>query len=714
MFEIAKKTFQYGSNTVTIETGEIARQAGGAVIVNVDDTVVLATVVGAKNAKPGQDFFPLTVDYVEKFYAAGRIPGGFFKREGRPSERETLISRLIDRPIRPLFPDGFYNEVQVVITLMSSNPEVDSDIPAMIGASAALAISGIPFHGPLGAARVGYIDGQFVLNPAVSKMPSSKLDLVVAGTEAAVLMVESEAHELSEEVMLGAVVFGHDQMQTVINAIHELVEAGGKAEWEWQAAPRNEALIEKINQLAEADMRAAYRVRDKQARTAQVSAVEKSVAKTLADDAASKGESAPDSTEVGNLLFELQSRIVRSQILSGEPRIDGRDTRTVRPIAIRTGVLPRAHGSALFTRGETQALVVATLGTNRDEQVIDAINGEYRERFMLHYNMPPYATGETGRVGSPKRREIGHGRLAKRALVPLLPDVASFGYSIRVVSEITESNGSSSMASVCGGCLAMMDAGVPIKAHVAGIAMGLIKEGARFAVLSDILGDEDHLGDMDFKVAGTEQGVTALQMDIKIQGITKEIMQVALAQAKEGRLHILSKMRDAVSGAKTELSDFAPRMYNMKINPERIRDVIGKGGATIRQITEETGTQVDIQDDGSITIAAVDAQAARRAQQMIENLTAEVEVGKIYEGPVLRILDFGAIVQVMPGRDGLLHVSQIAQERVNNVGDYVKEGQIVRVKVIEADDKGRLRLSMKAAAADDAAQSAPPSDATPA
>ena len=714
MFEIAKKTFQYGSNTVTIETGEIARQAGGAVIVSVDDTVVLATVVGAKNAKPGQDFFPLTVDYVEKFYAAGRIPGGFFKREGRPSERETLISRLIDRPIRPLFPDGFYNEVQVVITLMSSNPEVDSDIPAMIGASAALAISGIPFHGPLGAARVGYIDGQFVLNPAVSKMPSSKLDLVVAGTEAAVLMVESEAHELSEEVMLGAVVFGHDQMQTVINAIHELVEAGGKAEWEWQAAPRNEALIEKINQLAEADMRAAYRVRDKQARTAQVSAVEKSVAKTLAEDAASKGESAPDSTEVGNLLFELQSRIVRSQILSGEPRIDGRDTRTVRPIAIRTGVLPRAHGSALFTRGETQALVVATLGTNRDEQVIDAINGEYRERFMLHYNMPPYATGETGRVGSPKRREIGHGRLAKRALVPLLPDVASFGYSIRVVSEITESNGSSSMASVCGGCLAMMDAGVPIKAHVAGIAMGLIKEGARFAVLSDILGDEDHLGDMDFKVAGTEQGVTALQMDIKIQGITKEIMQVALAQAKEGRLHILSKMRDAVSGAKTELSDFAPRMYNMKINPERIRDVIGKGGATIRQITEETGTQVDIQDDGSITIAAVDAQAARRAQQMIENLTAEVEVGKIYEGPVLRILDFGAIVQVMPGRDGLLHVSQIAQERVNNVGDYVKEGQIVRVKVIEADDKGRLRLSMKAAAADDAAQSAPPSDVTPA
>ena len=707
MFEIAKKTFKYGANNVTIETGEIARQAGGAVMVNMDDTVVLATVVGAKNAKPGQDFFPLTVDYIEKFYAAGRIPGGFFKREGRPSERETLISRLIDRPIRPLFPEGFYNEVQVVVTLMSSNPEVDSDIPAIIGASAALAISGIPFHGPLGAARVGYIDGQYVLNPAVSHMRTSGLDLVVAGTETAVLMVESEAHELTEEVMLGAVVYGHDQMQVVINAIHELVEAGGKPEWAWQAAQRNESLIAKINHLAEADMRAAYRLRDKQARSAQVSAVEKAVARALADEAAAEGTMAPDSTEVGNLLFELQSRIVRSQILSGEARIDGRDTRTVRPIAIRTGVLPRTHGSALFTRGETQALVVATLGTNRDEQVIDAINGEYRERFMLHYNMPPYATGEAGRVGSPKRREIGHGRLAKRALEPLLPDVAGFGYSIRVVSEITESNGSSSMASVCGGCLAMMDAGVPIKAHVAGIAMGLIKEGSRFAVLSDILGDEDHLGDMDFKVAGTEQGVTALQMDIKIQGITKEIMQVALAQAKEGRLHILAKMRDAVSGARAELSDFAPRMYNMKINPERIRDVIGKGGATIRQITEETGTQIDIQDDGSITIAAVDAQAAKRAQQMIDNLTAEVEVGKIYEGPVLRILDFGAIVQVMPGRDGLLHVSQIAQERVNNVGDYVKEGQIVRVKVIEADDKGRLRLSMKAAVSDEASQ---PSD----
>jgi len=704
VFEIAKKTFSYGANTVTLETGEIARQAGGAVMITMDDTVLLATVVAARSAKPGQDFFPLTVDYVEKFYAAGRIPGGFFKREGRPSERETLISRLIDRPIRPLFPEGFTNEVQLVVTLMSSNPEVDSDIPAMIAASAALCIAGIPFSGPLGAARVGYIDGAYVLNPSASAMKSSALDLVVAGTEAAVLMVESEAHQLPEEVMLGAVVYGHEQMQTVIQAIHELVEAGGKAEWDWQPAPRNEALIARVAALAEDDMRAAYRVRDKQQRTHQVAAVEKATARSLAEEAAAAAQPAPDSAEVANLLFELQSRIVRSQILAGEPRIDGRDTRTVRPIAIRSGVLPRAHGSSLFTRGETQALVVATLGTNRDEQVIDAINGEYRDRFMMHYNMPPYATGETGRVGSPKRREIGHGRLARRALEPLLPAVSEFGYSIRVVSEITESNGSSSMASVCGGCLAMMDAGVPIKAHVAGIAMGLIKEGSRFAVLSDILGDEDHLGDMDFKVAGTSEGVTALQMDIKIQGITKEIMQVALAQAREGRLHILSRMREAVTGARSELSDFAPRMYTMKINPERIRDVIGKGGATIRQITEETGTQIDIQDNGSITIAAVDAQAARRAQQMIENLTAEVEVGRIYEGPVLRILDFGAIVQVMPGRDGLLHVSQIAHERVNQVSDHVKEGQIVRVKVIEADDKGRLRLSMKAAAAHDAAQ----------
>ena len=759
MFEIAKKTFQWGGNTVTIETGEIARQATGAVVVNIDDTVVLATVVAAKSAKPGQDFFPLTVDYIEKFYAAGRIPGGFFKREGRPTERETLIARLTDRPLRPLFPDGFYNEVQVALQVISQNPEVDSDIPAMIGASAALAISGIPFNGPIGAARVGWIDGQYRLNPSAADMARSQLDLVVAGTDAAVLMVESEAHELAEDVMLGAVVYGHEQMQTVIDAINELVEMAGKPEWDWKAAEKDQALVARVTELAEGDLRAAYQVRNKQQRTTQLRDVSKKVSEALAADAAAAGAAVPDGNAVGNIMFDLESKIVRGQILSGQPRIDGRDTRTVRPIAIRTGVLPRVHGSALFTRGETQAMVAATLGTSRDEQIIDAITGEYRERFMFNYNMPPFATGETGRMGSPKRREIGHGNLAKRAIRPLLPSASEFAYSLRVVSEITESNGSSSMASVCGGCLALMDAGVPIKSHVAGVAMGLIKDGGRFAVLTDILGDEDHLGDMDFKVAGTESGVTALQMDIKIQGITKEIMQVALAQARdgrlhilgdedhlgdmdfkvagtesgvtalqmdikiqgitkeimqvalaqarEGRLHILGKMREAMGSARTELSDFAPRMYQMKINPERIRDVIGKGGATIRQITETTGTQIDIQDDGSITIAAVDGAAASRARKMIEDLTAEVEIGRIYEGTVLKILDFGAIVQVMPGRDGLLHVSQIANERVNQVSDYVKEGQIVRVKVIEADDKGRLRLSMKAAAADDAAASAP-------
>ena len=706
MFQIARKTFKWGQNTVTLETGEIARQASGAVLVNMDDTVVLASVVGAKSAKPGQDFFPLTVDYVEKFYAAGRIPGGFFKREGRPTEREILICRLVDRPIRPLFPDGFYNEVQVIVQVVSSNPEVDSDIPAMIAASAALAVSGIPFSGPIGAARVGYIDGQYVLNPSASQMASSKLDLVVAGTDAAVLMVESEAHQLPEDVMLGAVVYGHEQMQTAIAAIDELVAEGGKPEWNWQPPARNEALIARINELAEADMRAAYAVRNKQERTTRVRNLENGVAAKVVEEAKAAGQPVPDSNEVGNILFEIQSRIVRGQILSGEPRIDGRDTRTVRPIAIRSSVLPRAHGSALFTRGETQALVAATLGTARDEQIIDAITGEYRDRFMFNYNMPPFATGETGRFGSPKRREVGHGNLAKRALRPLLPTVQEFAYSLRVVSEITESNGSSSMASVCGGCLALMDAGVPMKAHVAGVAMGLIKDGGRFAVLTDILGDEDHLGDMDFKVAGTEQGITALQMDIKIQGITKEIMQVALAQAREGRMHILGHMKSAVGGARQELSDFAPRMYTMKINPERIRDVIGKGGATIRQITEQTGTTIDIQDDGTITIAAVDSGAAKKAQGIIEGLTAEVEIGRIYEGTVLKILDFGAIVQVLPGRDGLLHVSQIANERVNQVSDYLKEGQQIRVKAIEADDKGRLRLSMKAAAADDAARSA--------
>lgn len=691
MFEIAKKTLQWGQNTLTLETGEVARQAGGAVIVSMDDTVVLATVVARKEAKPGQEFFPLTVDYMEKFYAAGRIPGGFFKREGRPTERETLIARMTDRPIRPLFPEGFYNEIQVALQVLSVNPEVNSDICAMIGASAALAISGVPFAGPIGACRVGYIDGEYLLNPSATQMPDSKLDLIVAGTDQAVLMVESEAYELAEDVMLGAVMYGHEQMQVVISAIDELVEIAGKEEWDWKAPEQDQALVAKVTEQAEAGMRAAYANRDKQERTGLIRAVEKDCQKALA-----AGDNAPDAGVVSDILHDLQYRIVRSQILAGEPRIDGRDTRTVRPIAIRTGVLPRAHGSALFTRGETQALVTATLGTSRDEQVIDAVAGEHRERFMMHYNMPPFATGETGRMGTPKRREIGHGRLAKRAIAPLLPSVEDFAYSIRVVSEITESNGSSSMASVCGGCLALMDAGVPVKAHVAGIAMGLIKDDNKFAVLTDILGDEDHLGDMDFKVAGTEEGITALQMDIKIQGITREIMQVALAQAREARVHILAEMRSAVGGAREELSDFAPRMYKMKINPERIRDVIGKGGATIRQITESTGTQVDIQDDGHITIAAVDGAAAKRAQKMIEDLTAEVEIGRVYDGTVLKILDFGAIVQVMPGRDGLLHVSQIANERVNNVSDYVTEGQAIKVKVIEADDKGRLRLSMKA------------------
>jgi polyribonucleotide nucleotidyltransferase len=686
-----KKSFSYGAHTVTLETGEISRQATGAVLVNVDDTVVLATVVAKTEAKAGQDFFPLTVDYVEKVYAAGRIPGGFFKREGRPSEKETLTSRLIDRPLRPLFPDGFYNEVQVIIHVLSSNPEVDPDIPSMIGASAAMAISGVPFNGPIGAARVGYIDGQYVLNPTRTQLLDSQLDLVVAGTQTAVLMVESEAKQLSEDVMLGAVVFGHDQMQAAIKAINELVEVAGKPEWNWQAPAKDEALIAKVAALAEADLRDAYRITSKQARTQKCREVTN---KTI--EAICAGEGAPDATAVGNLIFELEAKIVRSQILNGEPRIDGRDTRTVRPITVRSGVLPRTHGSVLFTRGETQALVIATLGTGRDEQIIDALQGEYRDRFMLHYNMPPFATGETGRVGSPKRREIGHGRLAKRALIAVLPSAEEFGYSMRVVSEVTESNGSSSMASVCGGSLSLMDAGVPLKAHVAGIAMGLIKEGNRFAVLTDILGDEDHLGDMDFKVAGSKDGVTALQMDIKIQGITKEIMQVALAQAKEARLHILGIMEGSMSGHRQEVSNYAPRMISMKINPEKIRDVIGKGGATIRGLTEETGCVIDIEDDGTVTISSVSSEAAQVAKKRIEDITAEVEVGKIYEGTVLRLLDFGAIVQILPGKDGLLHISQIANERVNAVSDKLKEGQAVRVKVIEMDDKGRVRLSMKA------------------
>ena len=699
MFNVVKKTFAYGDHQVTMETGEIARQAGGAVLVSMEETVVLVTVVAAKNAKPGQDFFPLTVDYQEKTYAAGRIPGGFFKREGRPSEKETLTCRLIDRPIRPLFPDGFYNEVQVIATVMSLNPEVDSDIPALLGASAALAISGVPFNGPIGAARVGYIDGQYVLCPTLSQLKGSQLDLVVAGTESAVLMVESEADQLSEEVMLGAVVFGHTEMQKAISAINELVEEAGKPEWEWQAPAKDEALVASLSALVAGKLEEAYNITVKQTRSQAVKAIRAEAVAALCTGEAG----APDENTVGNLFFEIEAGIVRGRILSGAPRIDGRDTRTVRPITMRSGVLPRTHGSALFTRGETQALAVATLGTNRDEQIIDALAGEYRDRFMLHYNMPPYATGECGRVGTPKRREIGHGRLAKRALLAVLPKPEDFSYSMRLVSEITESNGSSSMASVCGGCLALLDAGVPLKAHVAGIAMGLIKDGNRFAVLTDILGDEDHLGDMDFKVAGSTSGITALQMDIKIQGITKEIMQVALAQAKDARIHILNLMQESAAGPREEMSAYAPRLYTFKINPEKIRDVIGKGGAVIRALTEETGTTIDIQDDGTITIAATSGEAAAAARSRIDAITAEVEIGKIYEGTVLKILDFGAIVSVLPGKDGLLHISQIAQERVNKVEDYVKEGQVVRVKVLETDDRGRVKLSMKAVAAEEGA-----------
>jgi polyribonucleotide nucleotidyltransferase len=689
-----KKSIQYGRHTLTLETGEIARQAHGAVMVTLDDTCVLVTVVGRKEVKPGQDFFPLTVDYQERTYAAGRIPGGFFKREGRPSEKETLTSRLIDRPIRPLFPEGLYNEVQVVATVVSSNSEIDSDIPAMIGASAALALSGIPFNGPIGAARVGYLNGEYVLNPTATELKESQLNLVVAGTQQAVLMVESEANELPEEVMLGAVVHGHEQMQAVIDLINDLADVAGKPLWDWQPPQKDEALVAKVAALAEAGLQEAYRTRQKQLRTEKIDALRASVIGALVTNA----EQPADEQMVNTLFGDIEYKIVRSRILSGEARIDGRDTRTVRPISIRTGVLPRAHGSALFTRGETQALVVATLGTARDEQIIDALQGEYTERFMLHYNMPPYATGETGRVGAPKRREIGHGRLAKRALLNMLPTPEQFGYSMRVVSEITESNGSSSMASVCGGSLALMDAGVPMKAHVAGIAMGLIKEGNRFAVLSDILGDEDHLGDMDFKVAGTERGVTALQMDIKIQGITKEIMQVALNQAREGRMNILGLMRQALEGARPEISAYAPRMIIIKIKPEKIRDVIGKGGAVIRAITEETGTTIDIAEDGTVTIACVSSDGGLAAKKRIEDITADVEVGRIYDGTVLKLLDFGAIVSVLPGKDGLLHISQIAEERVKNVADHLKEGQSVRVKVLEADDKGRLRLSMKAVA----------------
>ncbi len=692
MFNKVKKTIQYGAHELTLETGEIARQADGAVMVSYGDTVVLVTVVGKRDVKAGQDFFPLTVDYQEKTYAAGKIPGGFFKREGRPSEKEILTSRLIDRPLRPLFPEAFYNEVQIVATVMSSDPEIDSDIPAIIGASAAMAISGIPFYGPLGAARVGYLNGEYVLNPTASQMKDSELDLVIAATDKAVMMVESEARELPEDVMLGSVVFGHEQMQAVINAINELAAEAGKEAWDWTPPAQDTALIEKMTAMAASDINEAFKIKAKGERSAKLDEIRNRVFADLITEATSTEEANKIKTE----FFNLEAKTVRSQILNGEPRIDGRDTRTVRPINIRTGVLPRTHGSALFTRGETQAIVVATLGTGRDEQIIDALQGEYKDRFMLHYNFPPYCTGETGRVGTPKRREIGHGRLAKRALVAVLPSQEDFGYTFRLVSEITESNGSSSMASVCGGTLALIDAGVPIKAPVAGVAMGLIKEGNRVAVLTDILGDEDHLGDMDFKVAGTEEGVTALQMDIKITGITKEIMQVALAQAKEGRMHILGLMKEAVGDGSKELSAFAPRIITMKINPEKIRDVIGKGGAVIRALTEETGATIDIEDDGTIKIGCVSAEAGEEAKKRIEAITAEVEIGQSYEGTVIKLLDFGAIVSLLPGKDGLLHISQIAHQRVNAVSDFLKEGQVVKVKVIEADEKGRVRLSMKA------------------
>ena len=708
MLKAIKKSIQYGAHTLTLETGEIARQADGAVMVSYGDTAVLVTVVGKQEVKAGQDFFPLTVDYQERTYAAGKIPGGYFKREGRPSEKETLTSRLIDRPLRPLFPEAFYNEVQVVATVMSSDSEIDPDIPAIIGASAAMAISGIPFYGPLGAARVGYIDGEYIINPSATQMKETELDLVVAATASAVMMVESEAKELPEDVMLGAVVFGHEQMQAVINMINELAAEVGKEAWDWTPPEPNADLIAKVDALAAADVNAAYQIKSKGARSTKLDEIKARVFAELITEETSTVEA----NEIKSALFNLEAKVVRSQILNGEPRIDGRDTRTVRPIEIRNGVLPRTHGSALFTRGETQALVVATLGTARDEQIIDALEGEYRDRFMFHYNMPPFATGETGRVGSPKRREIGHGRLAKRALIPVLPSPEDFAYSIRVVSEITESNGSSSMASVCGGCLAMMDAGVPVKAHVAGVAMGLILDGNRFAVLTDILGDEDHLGDMDFKVAGTANGITALQMDIKVQGITKEIMQVALAQAKEGRLHILSKMQEAMGSVRTELSAHAPRMVTFKIHPDKIREVIGKGGATIQALTKETGCSIDIKDDGTVTIASTSAEGMAEAKARIEGITAEAEVGKIYEGPVVKLLEFGALVNILPGKDGLLHISEISNERVKEVKDYLAEGQVVRVKLLAADERGRLRLSLKAAMADEGGTIAPLAGAT--
>ena len=693
MFNKHVKTFQYGQHTVTLETGEIARQAAAAVKVAMGDTVVLVAVTANKDVKAGQDFFPLTVDYLERTYAAGKIPGGFFKREGKQSEKEILTSRLIDRPIRPLFPEGFYHDIQVVAMVVSVDPEIDSDIPAMIGASAALVLSGVPFAGPIGAARVGYLDGEYVLNPTKTQLEKSQLDLVVAGTAQAVLMVESEADILPEDVMLGAVVYGHEQMQAVIKAINELADEVNPEVWDWKAPEPNAELVAKVKEIAGDTIAEAFKIRSKQARGAKIAEAWAAVQAALINE----DTDTLAANEIKGIFKHLEADVVRSQILNGQPRIDGRDTRTVRPINIQTGVLPRTHGSALFTRGETQALAVATLGTSRDEQIIDALSGEYTDRFMLHYNFPPYSTGECGRMGAPKRREIGHGRLAKRALLAVLPSPEEFSYTMRVVSEITESNGSSSMASVCGGCLSLLSAGVPLKAHVAGIAMGLILEGNKFAVLTDILGDEDHLGDMDFKVAGTTDGVTALQMDIKIQGITKEIMQIALAQAKEARLHILGQMKEAVQGPQ-ELSQHAPRLFTMKINQDKIRDVIGKGGETIRALTAETGTEINIAEDGTITIAAVSADSVEAAKKRIEEITAEVEVGKVYDGTVVKILDnnVGAIVSVMPGKDGLVHISQIAHERVKDVNDYLKVGQSVKVKALEVDDRGRVRLSIKA------------------
>jgi polyribonucleotide nucleotidyltransferase len=688
---VHKTSFQYGPHTVSIETGRLARQADGSVLVSMGDTVVLVTAVGRREAQPGKDFFPLTVNYIEKTYAAGRIPGGFFKREGRPSEKETLISRLIDRPIRPLFPEFFFNEVQVVATVVSLDPEIDSDIPAMLGASAALAISGIPFKGPIGAARVGYIEGKYQLNPNGKDMKVSDLDLVVAGTADAVLMVESEAELLSESVMLGAVVYGHEQMQVAINAIRELAAKAAKPAWDWKAPALDADLAKAVAAQAEVELVKAYQVTEKQARHTRVGEIKKALVESLATGDGAKYQPRQVTDEFGRLEYN----IVRRRIIAGEPRIDGRDMHTVRKITVETGVLPRTHGSALFTRGETQALVTTTLGTGRDAQIIDALAGERKEPFMLHYNFPPFSVGETGMMGSPKRREIGHGNLARRGVSAVMPDMTTFPYIIRIVSEITESNGSSSMASVCGTSLSLMDAGVPLKAPVAGVAMGLVLEGGKFQVLTDILGDEDHLGDMDFKVAGSATGITALQMDIKIEGITKEIMQVALDSAHKARLHILGEMNKVLSSARPQMSEWAPTIITMKIDPEKIREVIGKGGAVIRAITEETGTTIDIENDGTVKIASVSGAAGREAQRRIELITSEVEVGSVYEGKVVRLMDFGAFVQILPGKDGLVHISQISEERVERVSDKLKEGDVVRVKVLEVDRQGRVRLSMR-------------------